>query len=168
MEPFINEKMLTTTINIPISKLTKTKNIDGLVKQEFKNNNEKICNSEGYILKNSIQIIQRSVGKVLNINSESFIQYNINYKFKYIYPSKDDILECVVDSISKMGIIGYLNFTDSEDDSVTIKNSPILIIIPNEFLSDKDIKINDKINISVLDSRIKYRAIQMQIVGKIV
>ena len=168
MESFINEKILSSTINIPILKLTKTKNIDGLVKQEFKNNNEKICNSEGYILKNSIQIIQRSVGKVLNINSESFIQYKINYKFKYIYPSKDDILECVVDSISKMGIIGYLNFTDSEEDNITIKNSPILIIIPNEFLSDKDIKINDKINISVLDSRIKYRAIQMQIVGKIV
>lgn len=168
METFINEKILSSTVNIPIKKITKTKNIDGLIKQEFKKDNEKICNSEGYIIKNSIQIIQRSIGRIVNVNSESFIQYKIIYKFKYIYPSKDDILECVVDSISKMGIIGYLNYTDSDDDLINIKNSPILIIIPNEFLSDENININDKINISVLDSRIKYRSLQMQIVGKIV
>jgi hypothetical protein len=63
-----------------------------------------------------------------------------------------------------MGIISYINYEDKDN----IKESPLLIIVPNEYINDNDIKINDKINVSVLDSRIKYKAKQIQVVAKIV
>ena len=162
---YINEQLLTSSIYIPIHKLTKTKNIDGLIKNELKKNNENLCNENGFVVENGINIINRSYGDVLTIDGDSVINYNITYKIKTINPQKDDLIEeCVVNSISKMGIISYINYEDKDN----IKESPLLIIVPNEYINDNDIKINDKINVSVLDSRIKYKAKQIQVVAKIV
>ena len=92
---------------------------------------------------------------------------------KTIYPSKHDEYECIIDSISKMGIIGYLDYnTEEEEEEINIKNSPLLIIIPLEYIKkDKqidDYHINDKIVVSVLDSRVKYKSNQIQVVAEIV
>ena len=174
MDSIVNEQLLTTTIHISTRGLSKTKNIDGLIKYELKQKLEGICSKEGYILKDSIFIVQRSIGKVITINSESNIQYEITYKMKSIYPSKGDIYHCIIDSISKMGLIAYLDFNDKEEEEeeATLKTSPLLIIIPNEYLqldkSIEDYEIKNKIKISVLDSRIKYQAAQIQVIGKIV
>ena len=90
---------------------------------------------------------------------------------KTIYPSKQDEYECIIDSISKMGIISYLDY-NTEEEKTNIKNSPLLIIIPLEYIKgDKkitDYYINDKIVVSVLDSRIKYKSKQIQVVAEIV
>ena len=162
---YINEQLLTSSIYIPIHKLTKTKNIDGLIKNELKKRNENLCNEHGFVVENGIHVINRSYGDVLTINGDSVINYNITYKIKTINPQKNDIIEdCVVNSISKMGIISYIDYEDKNN----IRESPLLIIIPNEYIINNDIKINDKINVSVLDSRIKYKAKQIQLVAKIV
>ena len=162
---YINEQLLTSSIYIPIHKLTKTKNIDGLIKNELKKRNENLCNEHGFVVENGIHVISRSYGDVLTINGDSVINYNITYKIKTINPQKNDIIEdCIVNSISKMGIISYIDYGDKNN----IRESPLLIIIPNEYIINNDIKINDKINVSVLDSRIKYKAKQIQLVAKIV
>ena len=162
---YINEQLLTSSIYIPIHKLTKTKNIDGLIKNELKKRNENLCNEHGFVVENGIHVINRSYGDVLTINGDSVINYNITYKIKTINPQKNDIIEdCIVNSISKMGIISYIDYEDKNN----IRESPLLIIIPNEYIINNDIKINDKINVSVLDSRIKYKAKQIQLVAKIV
>ena len=49
-------------------------------------------------------------------------------------------------------------------------DSPVLVIIPQEYIEDKsleDFEIGQQINIEILDSRIKYRAVQIQTVGKL-
>ena len=71
------EEILTTSISIPINKINKS-NIDGTIRNRMKFNYEKKCNSHGYILKNSLQIINRSLGKVVSYNNVSSITYNIN------------------------------------------------------------------------------------------
>ena len=173
MNTYENEQLLTTSVHIPIQKITKTKNIDGLITYHLKNLFEGVCGKEGYVVKNSIFVVQRSIGKIVTIDSKSKIQYDVTYKLKTIHPSKDDEYECIIDSISKMGIIGYLDYnTEEEEEEINIKNSPLLIIIPLEYIKeDKEIDdyhINDKIVVSVLDSRIKYKSKQIQVVGEIV
>ena len=173
MNTYENEQLLTTTVHIPIQKITKTKNIDGLITYHLKNLFEGVCGKEGYVVKNSIFVVQRSIGKIVTIDSKSKIQYDVTYKLKTIHPSKDDEYECIIDSISKMGIIGYLDYnTEEEEEEINIKNSPLLIIIPLEYIKkDKqidDYHINDKIVVSVLDSRVKYKSNQIQVVAEIV
>ena len=171
MNTYENEQLLTTSVHIPIQKITKTKNIDGLITHHLKNLLEGVCGKEGYVVKNSIFVVQRSIGKIVTIDSKSKIQYDVTYKLKTIYPSKHDEYECIIDSISKMGIIGYLDY-NTEEEEINIKNSPLLIIIPLEYIKkDKqidDYHINDKIVVSVLDSRVKYKSNQIQVVAEIV
>ena len=98
--------------------------------------------------------------------------YDINsgdiiYKNKSIIPTKDDVFECIIDSITRMGVIAYLDYKESEDSS--IKESPLLFIVPKDFLPEGKIdqlKKNDTIKIKVLDTRIKFMAEQIQIVGE--
>jgi len=171
MNTYENEQLLTTSVHIPIQKITKTKNIDGLITYHLKNLFEGVCGKEGYVVKNSIFVVQRSIGKIVTIDSKSKIQYDVTYKLKTIYPSKHDEYECIIDSISKMGIISYLDY-NTEEEKTNIKNSPLLIIIPLEYIKgDKNITdyyINDNIVVSVLDSRIKYKSKQIQVVAEIV
>ena len=172
MNPYENEQMLTTTVHIPIQRLTKSRNIDGLITHHLKTLLEGFCGKEGYVVKNSIFVVQRSIGKIVTIDSKSNVQYDVTYKLRTIYPSKEDEYECIIDSISKMGIISYLDYNTNGEEEINIKNSPLLIIIPHDYIKEgntmDDYKINDKIIVSVLDLRIKYKSEQIQVVAKIV
>jgi len=172
MNSYENEQMLTTTVHIPIQKITKSRNIDGLITHHLKNLFEGMCGKEGYVVKKSIFVVQRSIGKIVTIDSKSNVQYDVTYKLKTIYPSKQDEYECIIDSISKMGIIGYLDYHTDEEEEINIQNSPLLIIIPLDYIKEgdtlTDYGINDKVTVSVLDLRIKYKAEQIQVVAKIV
>jgi hypothetical protein len=64
-----------------------------------------------------------------------------------------------------MGVIGYLDDTDNK---YNIENSPILFIIPTEYIEDIELLKKDmNIEIEILQSRIKYKSKQIQVVGKI-
>ena len=63
--------MLTTTVHIPIQKITTSRNIDGLITYHLKNLFEGMCGKEGYVIKNSIFVVQRSIGKIVTIDSKN-------------------------------------------------------------------------------------------------
>ena len=69
-----------------------------------------------------------------------------------------------------MGVIARTICANKEE--INIKNSPLLIIIPLDYIKEgdtlNDYQINDKVIVSVLDLRIKYKAGQIQVVAKIV
>ena len=62
-----------------------------------------------------------------------------------------------------MGLIGYLDYNDNKE----IEKSPILFIIPREFLDEKkNYKVDSKIDAKVLDIRIKFMSDQIQIIAE--
>lgn len=162
------EQLLSDTFHILSSELLKNKNIDGLIHFKMKKMYENKCSKNGYVLPDSLEIVQRSVGKVITINNRSYVQFNVNYKIKSIIPCKGDIYKCIIDSITRMGVIAYLNYKNSENSE--IKDSPVLIIVPKEYFDDdnklSDLKLGDTITIKVLDSRIKYMSTQIQVIGE--
>ena len=159
----IKEQLLTTTVHLSAKDISKTKNIDGLLKYKVKDEYENLCNKHGYVLKDSVQIKNRSVGKLVNHNNESMIEYQITMKTGVIYPCKDDLFDCKIDNITKMGVIGYLSVGDYD-----IETSPIIFIIPNEYIGDTGSLLKgNTVSVQVLQSRIKYKSSQIQVVGKI-
>ena len=159
------EQLISETIMIKSSNLLKVKNIDGYILYYLKNNYENICHNNGFVLPDSTELIQRSYGKVVSNNNQNYIQYNVNYKNKSIIPTPDDIFDCIVDSKTKMGIIGFLKYKDISE----VKDSPILFIVPTEFIkNDKNINKGDLIKVKVLDTRIKFQSKQIQVVGEYV
>ena len=163
MSNYISSQLLTTSINVEI------KNIQGDINQILykllKKKYEGVCNKDGYVENDSLQIINRSIGEVKTINNTSYIVYNITYKANIYSPVKETKLDISVNSITKMGIVGYLK--DKEDE--TIESSPFIVIVPREYFNEGDIdsiSVNDKLKVEIIDSRIKYMSKNIQIVAK--
>lgn len=168
MTQYETEQLLTTTIHILSKDIYRTKNVDGLILHNLKKSTEGCCGKSGYIVFDSTSIVQRSAGTILTLDGENVIQYNITYKVTSINPKKNDIYECVVDSITKMGLIAYLDVKGKDYDT---KSSPILFIIPQEYLGDHDIDTFNEgrgIRVKILETRKKYRSIQIQAVAAFV
>lgn len=163
MSNYISSQLLTTSINVEI------KNIQGDINQILykllKKKYEGVCNKDGYVEHDSLQIINRSIGEVKTINNTSYIVYNITYKANIYSPVKETKLDISVNSITKMGIVGYLK--DKEEE--TIESSPFIVIVPREYFNEGDIDsiaVNDKLKVEIIDSRIKYMSKNIQIVAK--
>ena len=161
---YIKEQLITTTILLQMNDISNKQNIDGILRYKLKNEYENLCNKHGYVLKDSIVIKNRSVGKLVIHNNESMVEYQITMKTGIISPCVNDIFTCKIDSITKMGAIGFLSSND-----YTIENSPIIFIIPTEYIDDiESLSKDSNIKVEVLQSRIKYKSKQIQVVGKII
>ena len=158
------EQLLTDTIHLNPKDLN-VKNINGLILVKIKQLRENKCNSVGYILKNSVNFINKTIGKISTIDTYSKIVYNVRYECEVLNPSIGDDIECYINDISKMGIIAYIKLPNSEK---LFQNSPLIIVIPLEHIKHIDkYNINDEINIKVIASRIKFNSNKIQIIGKI-
>jgi len=154
-------QVLTTSINIEPSKIKGE--INKLLLYNLKRINECMCNKYGYIEKDSIELVNRSIGELKIIDNKSYIVYNITYKATIISPSKGNRLTCVINSNNKMGLIGYIK--KKGDD--TIDDSPFIIIIPREYFDDiSKISVNDVIKVEIEAYRTKYKTKQIQVVAK--
>ena len=165
MSDYIKEILFTTSIQLNSNECSRCKNIDGLIKYKLKKEHEKLCTKHGYVLENTLKVVNRSIGKIVTHDNMSMIEYNITMKLNVIYPCEKDIFTVKIDNITKMGVIGYL---DDKEDKYDIENSPILFIIPSGYIEDiESLKVGMKIEVEVLQSRIKYKSKQIQVVGKL-
>lgn len=161
----IIEQIINTEMYLNISELNN--DIDNTIFLKLKKEKEGKCYENGFILKDTIEILKRSIGKVSIHNNKSIIHYIISYKAKIISINKGDKLNIYINSMNKMGIIGYIKINKFNLNE--FNDSPLFIIIPNEYInSDEDIKLNDKIKIEVLARRIKFDNDKIQIIGKVV
>lgn len=163
MADYISTQLLTTSINVETKHITG--DINELLYKYLKQKYEGVCNKDGYVQKDSLQIMNRSIGEVKTINNTSYIIYNITYKANIYSPVKGTQLDVCVNSVTKMGIIAYLK--DKDEDS--IETSPFIIIVPREFFADDsvdDYNTNDTLKVQIEDSRIRYMSKNIQIVAK--
>lgn len=156
------DQILSETIQIKSSDIFKTRNIDGIISHKLKKYEGK-CTKNGYIVKDSIEIVNRSVGKIINIDNKSLIEYKINYKIKTISPNKGCIYDCIINNITKMGLICFVEFGDQKE----LKTSPLLVIVPKEYCDIEKVKEGSRIKVETMDKRLKYMGTQIQLIGKI-
>jgi len=164
-EPYINEQLLNDNLIIEPKDLNS--DIDIIIRDKLKNQVEGVCFKDGYIIPDSVKIINRKIGKIYTLDNKSCIVYNINYKAKVIAPAEGDIIETTINNINKMGAIGYIKVNSEQ----SIDESPLIIMIPSEYFIDTpynidDININQKLNIVVIGLRIKFNSDKIQIIGK--
>ena len=158
--------LFTTSIQLNSKECSKCKSIDGLIIYKLKKENENLCNKHGYVLENSLKVLNRSIGKIVTHDNISMIEYNITMKLCVIYPCEKDIFTMKIDNITKMGVIGYLH---NNNEKYNIENFHILFIIPIQYIEGETnmFKKEMKIDIEVLQSRIKYKSKQIQVVCKL-
>lgn len=141
--------------------------IDSIIQVKLKDQVEGKCYEDGYIIKDSIKIIKRSIGKIITSNNQSKVRYEITYSGKIISPSNGDIIQSYISNINKMGVISYIKL----DDDDTSENSPMIIMVPKEYFNGstrniEDLTVGQSLEVSVIGCRIKYGSDKIQIVAK--
>jgi len=66
---------------------------------------EGLCTKHGYIKKNSIKIIKRSIGNILQEHFNSTINYNFQCVAEIFNPTKGSIIKAIVQNKNEMGIL---------------------------------------------------------------
>lgn len=168
---YVVSQILTDKIYIIPSEIN-TKNIVELLVIKLKNKiGDKIYNN-GYIIKNSITFIGKTMGRIVNLNNINKIEFIIKYKVDMILPTVNDEIYCYIDNKNKMGIIAYIKTREIIEDYTeknTLRDSPLLIIIPNETIKNTEkYNIGSKIKIKVLATRSKINNDKIQIIGSII
>ena len=137
---YINTQKLSEIINIEYNEIN-TKNLDQKVYNKLLEKVDNKCYKNGYILKNSIKMINKSLCKLENLDSENKLVCKINFSVAIIQPGVEDIIECYIDNINKMGIIAYIKLKDIIEDykgGNTLNDSPLIKIIPLQLIENID------------------------------
>ena len=112
-------------------------------------------------IKNSVEMINKSLCKLESLDSNNLLTCKINFSVDMIRPETDDIIECYIDNINKMGVIAYIKLKDIIKDyegGGVLKDSPLIIIIPLQLIDDIDeLNIGQKIKVKNKCIKIKIQ-----------
>jgi len=140
-----NEIFISTIIskNVTLQFIKIDQNIKQTLKKILSENFEGKCNINGYIKKNSINIISYSCGTLKSNN----IEFTVLFECLVCHPVEGMLINCVVKDITKAGIRAEL----PNDDKTLV----IFVARDHHYNSQKfaSIKIHDNINVKVLGQR---------------
>lgn len=127
------------------------------------------CNDIGYIIKDSVSIINKSNGKIKYINGKNIIVFKINYKCNILKPSVGETIKCCIENITDAGVVAYLKLKDIDESfkqDNDIQDAPVICIIPlNRFKNVNDLTRNQRLNVKISAVRNKLNQNNIQIVG---
>ena len=159
-ELFIPIKFRTTIILTP-SEITN--DFEFVILSKLKLNYENICSKYGYIKKDTIKIVKRSVGQLKKEHFNANMYFDVICIAEICNPAQGSIIKCKVKAKNSLGVLaeGYYD------------NIPILqIIIPKisaGIQSEIDIdtiKIDDEIKIEVCGKKYQLFDKHISIIGK--
>jgi DNA-directed RNA polymerase subunit E'/Rpb7 len=159
-ELFIPIKFRTTIILSP-SEINM--DFESTILTKLKLNYENICSKYGYIKKDTIKIIKRSVGQLKKEHFNANVYFDVICIAEICNPAQGSIIKCKVKAKNSLGILaeGYYD------------NIPILqIIIPKisagiqSEINIDTIAINDEINIEVCGKKYQLFDKHISIIGK--
>lgn len=140
-----------------------TNDFQNTILQKLKNNLESVCSKHGYIKKDSIKIIKRSIGTFKKQNFNGNIIFELECIAEICNPAQGSIIKCKVKAKNSLGILaeGYFN------------NIPILeIIIPKisagiqSEINIDTVNMGDEINVEVVGKKFQLFDKHISIIGK--
>ncbi len=136
--------------------------IDEALLMKLKKKVEGKCDKNGYVKPDSVSIVRRSMGKVLQGHFNGSCSYRISYKVEICNPVEGMMVKAIVRNINKMGL-----FCELHD----IEPSPLTIILAKQHHlkneSFEKVKINDVINIEIIGIKFNYNDTQISCIGRL-
>lgn len=167
MVTYLSKQMISSVIQMKPKDIT-YKLHDTMYDQLIKKIEGK-CNDIGYVMKDSLKIVNKSYGTIVNINNINTVSYKIGYICDIIQPSIGETLLCTIDNITNAGVIAYVKFKDiipNYEKNNDIKESPIICIIPLTRFQDIDnLTRQQKLKVKITAVRNKLNQKNIQIVG---
>lgn len=126
-------------------------NINNTILNKIKNDVEGKCIKAGYVMRNTITIISRTLGAINHANFTGVITFNVIYHAMIYNPGIGAIVKCYVASIDKSQIVCYIDNIDISPMEIYLyKNHHVGNV---NFIN---LKINDKINVKILASKFNF------------
>jgi len=153
MDPLFERRQLTKKVHI-YSKFLQ-KNMNAVILAQLKMNVEGKCSSEGFIQRNSITILEYSLGRTNYIKGG--VDYDITFQADICFPHRGQKLKASMTLKSKVGIHAEL--------------SPLKILIPRDLhLGNKEfdeVKEGEDLEFEVVGSTFKQKDTEIVVVGKL-
>jgi len=134
-------------------------NIKKLISNKFGNK----CQKYGLLIKDSIKIIERSIGEFNDGHFNSSISYNVTFEAKICNPPEGIIIQCTAVSSNKMGVLACVG--------ENLNDSPLVILLARQHHIDnklfKAIKEGKQIYALVIGKKFDLNDKQISIVGKL-
>jgi DNA-directed RNA polymerase subunit E'/Rpb7 len=135
-------------------------NLNRRIISKIRNDVEGKCIKNGYVKKNSVKLIKRSLGESLTSQFNGNVIFHIEYLVDLCNPLEGAPIICRVLNINKMGILAGID--DIEDSPLNILLAKQHHINNAEF---EDLKVDDQINIRVLGKKYEFGDSQIAIIG---
>lgn len=154
-DELFNEFILKERIIIEPKELNHKINIT--LEQKLKEKIEEKCISEGYVKKDSIEILKIGLGELKGSQFNGNMSYELLYKAHICNPKIGQTLKAKVKFIKKIGILAY--------------NGPLNIIIGKEFHSDvslfDDINPDDVLEVQVIASKFSLNDKEIKVIANL-
>merc|ERR1711935_840341 len=156
---FVNN-ILNTTLQIKPNQIGD--NIDDILLDKLKKKVEGKCDRNGYIRHDSVKILKRSMGHIIQGNFNGSCNFRINYLVDICRPVEGMIIKGIIRNLNKMGL-----FCEVHD----IEPSPLSIILAKRHhLNNSDFekkKLDDVINIEIIGIKFNYNDTQISCIGRL-
>ena len=154
----IKHKITIDPSELKKSSITKISDIDKILLDNIKSKIGNICIQGGYVNKDSIEIIRRTIGTMETQFLNGMLVYNLQLKAELCNPQKGDVItECEVMGRNRMGIMA--------------KKGPLEIVLAGVHHKEdgnfESIKAKEKISIQVIGVRFELYDDTISIIGKL-
>ena len=118
------------------------------------------CIKEGYVMPNTTEIINRSLGEVQLSHFNGSMLYNVNFTVKICNPNEGDTVEARITNVNKMGIFAIAGDGDP---------GPLNILLPAQYHIDNEdfhrLQPGNQINVKIVGKRFDSGESQISIIG---
>ena len=163
MESIYCQNILNEKVDIKPNELSSKRDIMEIINNKLKKKIEGKCIKQGYVKKGSLQIINRSVGKIYDGHFSGDIVYKIKFSVEVCNPPEGQIINCIIYNNNKMGIIAGIGENS--------KDSPLMILLPRHHHQDKDIfrdvDVGDSITIEITGKKFELNDEKIHVVGSL-
>lgn len=133
-----------------------TNNIDNTILSILKREVGDRCGKYGFIKNDSIEILERSIGKLNTSHLNGSVSYNISYRADICNPIEGQIISCQVKKKNKMGILA--------------EATPLIIVLASQYhknnMLDK-LQENDDIKVIIIAKRFELYSDKINVIGKL-
>lgn len=153
MDPLFERRELTKKVHIHSKFLQR--NMEASILAQLKMNYEGLCSAEGYIERNSITLLDYSLGRTNYIRGG--VDYDVRFQADVCLPHPGQRFKAVVKVRSKVGIHA--------------ETPPIKVLIPRDLhMGNEDFnkaELESEIEFEVVGSQFKQKDVEIIIVGKL-
>ena len=155
MENIYLQTLGTYRLFVDVSKITK--DVDQYLEATLKNELEGKCQSDGYVKRESVRLMKRSLGYMSGSHFTGKITFDIVYSCDICNPVVGNVIKARVLNINKLGFLA--------------ENGPLMMLVARQYYENKelfkDLEVNQEVMIEVIGKRFQLNDHKIEIIGKI-